>query len=100
MQIAIQLVGLGIVRDQQVGPTIVLVVQKGDAERFGTGIENAAGRSGVFEGPCGGIVEEAASFAAVRFGGAVGFLFAVEAAEDVMLRRPLHVIADEQIENN
>ena len=52
----------------------------------------------VFESSVAAIVEEPAGFAAVGFGRAVGFMLSVEAAEDVVLGRPLHIIADEKIE--
>ena len=44
------------------------------------------------------IVKQPAGVAAVGLGRAVGLLFAVHAAEDVVLGRPLDVVADEQVE--
>ena len=55
-------------------------------------------RRHVFECAVAAIVKQPAGLAAIRFGRAVGLLLAVEAAEDVVLGRPLHVVADEQIE--
>ena len=43
-------------------------------------------------------MEEPAGFAAIRFGSAIGFVLAVEAAEDVVLGGPFDVIADEEVE--
>ena len=96
--IAIELVGLGVVGDEQVGPAVAIVVEHGDAERFRTGVEDAALGGDVFESSVAAIVKEPAGFAAVGFGRAIGFVLAVEAAENVVLGGPLHVIADEEIE--
>ena len=43
-------------------------------------------------------MKEPASFAAIRFGCAIRFIFSVEAAKDVVFGRPVHVIANEEIE--
>ena len=97
-QVAIQLVGLGVVRDEQIRPAVLVVVQHRDAERFRAGIEDAARRRDVLEGAVAAIVKQPAGVAAVGFGRAVRLLLAVEAAEDIVLGRPLDVVADEQIE--
>src|SRR5437870_1051706 len=42
-------------------------------------------------------MEEPASIAAIRFRRAIGFVRAVEAAKNIVLGRPAHIIADEKI---
>src|SRR5262249_249561 len=39
--VAIELVGLGVVGEEQVGPAVVVVVEHGDAERFGSGLSES-----------------------------------------------------------
>ena len=50
------------------------------------------------KGAVAAIAEEPAGVAAIGFGRAVGFVFSVEAAEDVVFGGPANVIADEEIE--
>jgi hypothetical protein len=48
---------LSVVRHQQIGPTALAFIEHGDAERFLTAVENAAGGSDVFEGAVAAIVK-------------------------------------------
>src|SRR5262249_54139187 len=94
--VAVKLVGLRVIGDQKIGPAVVIVVEHGHAQRLGTAFENSAIGGDVFEGSIAAVVEQPASLAAVGFGRTVRFVLAVEATEDVMLGRPLHVVADEE----
>ena len=94
----VQLVRLGVVGHEQVRPAVVVIVEHGDSERFRAGVEDAGVRRDVFERAVAAVVEEPAGLAAIRFRGAVLLLLSVDRAENVQLGRPLHVIADEQIE--
>ena len=96
--IAIELVRLCVVGDEDVRPAVLIVIEQRDTERLRAGVEDAAGRGHVLEGAVAAIAEQPAGLAAVRLRRAVRLLLAVEAAEDVVLGRPLHVVADEQIE--
>ena len=98
MKIAVKLVGLGVVGDEQVGPAILVVVQHGHTERFRTAVEDAAGGCYVFEPAVAAIVEQPAGIAAIGFGRAIRFVCAIEAAKHVVFGRPAHVVADEQIQ--
>ena len=80
------------------GQPSLVVIEQSHAQRFRTAVENAAGGGDIFKRPVAAIVKEPAGGAAIGFGRAIGFVLAVEAAENVVLRRPLHVIADEQVE--
>ena len=97
-QVAIELVGLRVVGDEEVGPAVLVVVEQRDAERLRARVEDAARGGDVLEGAVAAVAEQPAGVAAVRLGRAVGLLLAVEAAEDVVLGRPLDVVADEEIE--
>src|ERR1700721_2291600 len=76
----------------------MIIIEESDAEGFGTGVKNAARGGNVFESAIAAIMKKPAGFAAVGFGSAVGFLLSIQAAENVMLRGPLYIIAYEQIE--
>ena len=58
--VAIELVGLSVVGDDKVRPAVLIVIEQGDAERFRTAVEDAAGRGDVFESAVTAIVEEPA----------------------------------------
>ncbi len=96
--VAIELVGLGVVGHEQIGPAIVVVVEQGDSQRLGTAVEDSARRGDIFERAVAPIVKQPAGGSAIRFRRAVRLVLSVEAAEDVAFRRPLHVVADKKIE--
>ena len=48
-QVAIQLVGLGVVGDEQIGPAVAIIVEDGDAERFAGGVAQAGLLGYIFE---------------------------------------------------
>src|SRR5260221_3322835 len=97
-EIAIELVGLSVIGNEEIGPAVLIEVKHGNAERFGTGVKDSAGGGDVFEGAVAAIVKEPAGFAAIGFRSAIGFIFSVEAAEDVMFGGPVDVVADEEVE--
>jgi hypothetical protein len=76
----------------------VIIVEQRHAERLGTRVENPARGRHVFERTVAAIAEQPARLAAIGFRRAVRLLLAGEAAEDVVLGRPLDVVADEEIE--
>ena len=86
-QVAIELVGLRVVGDQQVGPAVAIVIQQGHAQRFRRAVEDAALRRDIFERAVAAVAEEPAGFAVIGLGRAVGLALAVHAAEDVVRRR-------------
>ncbi len=73
-EIAIQLVGLCVVGDEQVGPTVVVEIEHRHAERFGIAVENAAACRDVFKRAVAAIVKEPGCVAAIGFGRAIGFV--------------------------
>src|SRR5882757_334063 len=97
-QISIQLVRLSVIGDEKIWPAVLIKVEHGHAERFGTGVENSAGRGDVFKSAVAAIVKQPASLAAISFRSAIGFIFSVKAAEDVVFGGPVDVVADEEVE--
>lgn len=96
--VAVELVGLGVVGDEEVEPAVVVEVDDGGAEGFGGRIEEAAGGGGVFKGAVAAIAEEPTGGALVGFRRAVGLVAAVERTVDVVGGRPADVVGDEEIE--
>ena len=96
--VAIELVGLRVVGDDQIRPAVLIVVEHRHAERFRARVEDAARRGDVLERPVAAVAKEPAGVAAVGLGRAIRLLLAVGAAEDVVLGRPLDVVADEEVE--
>src|SRR5271166_1718927 len=96
--VAIELIRLRVVGDKEVGPAVVIFVEQCHAERFRTAVEDSATGGDVFECAVAAIVEEPAGGPPICFGRAVRLVLAVETAEHVRFRRPLHVIADVEIE--
>src|SRR5882724_3643786 len=96
--VAIELVGLRVVGDDEIGPSVLIVVEESDTQGLRTAVKDSAGRCDVFESSVTTIVEEPAGLSAIGFGSAIRFVFAIKAAKHVVLGRPLHVVADEKIE--
>jgi hypothetical protein len=96
--VAIELVRLGVVGHDDVGPAVLVVIQQRNTERLRAGVENSGRRGDVLEGTVAAIAEQPAGFTAVRLWCAVGLLLAVETAEHIPIGRPADVIADEQVQ--
>src|SRR5208282_487556 len=62
--------------------------------------KNTAGGGNVLKRAVATVVVKPTGIPTIRFRRAIGFVFAIQAAEDVRLRGPVHVIADEQIEKS
>jgi hypothetical protein len=56
--IAIQLVGLGIVGHEKVGPPVAVIIQHGHAQRFAGGVANPGRLGNVRESPPSQIVKQ------------------------------------------
>src|SRR5215469_3491033 len=94
----VELVGLGVVGDQNVRPAVGVVVENRDAEAFRGGIVQASLLRRVFELASAQVVPKANRGALVGFGRAVRLVSAVECAVEVGLLGPLHVVGDYEIE--
>ena len=96
--VVVELVGLGVVRDEEIHPAVVVVVQQRDAKRFAGGIKQAGSLRYVFKDSVALVVIEAGALALVRLRRAVGFVLVVERAVLILLDGPFDVVRDEQIE--
>src|SRR5580658_3643174 len=96
--IHIKFVGLRVVRDQDVGPSIVVVIENGDAESLRSRIVKASLLRGVFELAVAEVMPEASRRSLIRFGRAVRLMRTIKRAIEVGLLRPLHIVGDDEIE--
>src|SRR5437764_5919887 len=96
--VAIELVGLSVIRKQEIGPAVVVKIEHGDTESFRRGIAETGFLGNVFKRTVAAIVPEANGNTFVGFRRAVGFILAVEGAIEIGLRRPLDIVADDQVE--
>ena len=96
--VAIELVWLRVVCDEEIEPAVAVVIEQCDAERLVGGIVKTGERGDVFERAVAAIVIERRTLAFVSLRSAVRFVFVVERAVLVRLRRPLDIVADKQIE--
>src|SRR5260370_125788 len=85
-------------RDQNVGLSVIVVIELGDAESFRSGVAETGFLRDVFKRAVAAIVPETNGSSFVGFRSAIGFAFAVEGAIQVSLRRPLDIIGDDEIE--
>jgi hypothetical protein len=97
-RIAVELIGLRVIGDKQVGPAIQVIVEHRHPQRLRAGVEQSRLGCDILESAAAQIAKQPAGGAAVGFRSAVGLLLAVESAAYVLLRRPLYVIAHEQVE--
>src|SRR5207249_2329263 len=93
-----ELVRLRVVRQQDVRPAVVVVIENSYSEALGSRIVEIRFLSGILEFPIPEIVPEPRRRTFVRFRSAVGFSCPVERTEKIALDRPLHVIRNHQIE--
>src|ERR1035437_8768628 len=97
-QVAIELVGLRVVGDEEVWPAIAVEIQQGYAQRFRRAVEDAALGRDIFERAVAAVAEEPAGLAVIGFGRAIRLALAIHAAENVVRRGPLDVVADQEVE--
>src|SRR6185369_8157092 len=96
--VAIELVWLGVVGDEEIHPAVVVVIEQSYAQRFAGGIVYTGFCSDVFKRAVAAIVEQRGTLAFVSLRRAVRFVFRIERAVLVRLYRPVDIVADEQIE--
>ena len=96
--VAIQLVRLRVVGDEQIEPAVGVVIDQGDAERFGRRVIETGAMRDVLERPVPLVPEQRRALAFVGFRRAIGLRLAVERAEQILLDRPVHVVRDEEVE--
>jgi len=72
----------------------------GDTQRLGATVENAAACRNVLEGSVAAVAKKPTRVPAIGLRGAVGFVFAVQTAEDIGVGRPLNIVADKQVQQS
>src|SRR5262249_3899540 len=93
----IKLVRLRVVGDEDVGPTVTVVIDDRHPKRFARRVEESGFFTPVAELPAY-VVIEPRTLALVFLRRAVALVDVVERAEDVGLRRPFDVVAEEEVE--
>ena len=96
--VAVQLVGLRIVGDEQIRPAVAVVIEHRDAQRLAGGIADAGLLGHILELAVAQIVIQLRRRALVGFRRAVRLGRAVERAPQIALGGPLHVVGDEQVQ--
>src|SRR2546423_358377 len=96
--IQVELVGLSVIGDDNVGPAVFVVIQNRDSEAFRSWISQASFLRRVFKAAIAEVVPEAHRGAFVGLGGAIGFVCAIDSTVKIALLAPLHVIGDYQVE--
>src|SRR6202165_849224 len=96
--VAIKLVWLGIIRKQEIGPAVIVVIEHGNAESFRSWVAETGFLRHFFKRAVAAIVPETDRCAFVRFRRAIRFAFAVKGAIQVGLGRPLDIVADDEVE--
>ena len=96
--VLIEFVGLRVVRLKNVRPAIAVVIKDAHTEGFASVILNPRNAGDIEKGAVATVCKEFARLSSVRFGGAIGFVRAVQRAENIVLDAPLHIVGDVDIE--
>src|ERR1019366_3499410 len=96
--VAVELVGLRVVGDEEVGPAVAVVVEEGDAQGLTGGVSEAGPLGDIFELAVAQIVVELRRCPLVGLGGAVGFGGPIERAPEIAFLGPADIVGHEQIE--
>src|SRR5580698_1481204 len=95
--IEVKLIGLRVVGDQDVRPSVVVVIENRDAQSLRRRIVKPGLLRGVFELAVAQVMPEARRRSLVRFGRAVRLVRAIERAIEIGLLRPLHIVRNHEI---
>src|SRR5262249_3164620 len=98
--IAIKLVGLSVVGDQEVGPAVLVVIEHGHTQRFRAAVKNPGRCCDIFKSAIPPIMKQPAGLPDVCLRRTVGLPLSIQAAEYIVLTRPLDVVADEKIQQS
>ena len=96
--VPVQLVRLGVVRLEDVGPTVGVIVEDGDAERLGGRIVDARAHADVLEGAVSPVAVQDGRLPLVGLRRAVALGGPVHRAPQVLVDRPLDVVRHEEVE--
>ena len=96
--VLIEFIGLCVVRLEDVREAIGIVVEDANTERFARVVLNPCDTGDIGEGAVAPISEEFAGLTCVGFGGAVGFIDAVEGTEQIVFDAPFDIVGDVDIQ--
>ena len=96
--VSIEFVWLGVIRDKQIHPAVVVIIEQSDTECLACRVVYARLCSDVLERAVAAIVKQRRALAFVGLRGAVRLVLAVERAVLIGLHGPLNVVADKKIE--
>jgi hypothetical protein len=92
--IVVKLVGLGIVGNEQVHPSVVVVIEQRHTKGFTRRIVKTGLLGYIFEGPIAFVVKKRGALALIGLRSAVGFVLSVERAVLVRSDRPRNVVSN------
>ena len=96
--VVVELVGFGVVGDEQIQPAVIVIIQQRNAECLAGGIVETSSLGHVLKRSISLIVEKGRALTFISLRRAVGLVFVVERAVLIGLNRPLDVVSDEQIQ--
>ena len=96
--ILVELVRLGVVGHEEIGPGVRVEVDQREPERLGPRVLEPGLLGGVLEDAAGKAAVEPQALALVGLRRAVGLALPVERAEEILLDRPADVVGDHQVE--
>ena len=96
--VLIEFIGLRVVRFKDVWPTVAVVIKNAHAEGFAGVILNPCDTGDIEKGAIASVCKEFARLSGVRFGSAIGFVRAIQRAENISFDAPRHIIRDVKIE--
>ena len=96
--VLIEFIGLRVVRLKDVWPTVAVVIKDAHAEGFAGVILNPSDAGDIEKRAIASVSKEFAGLPGVRFGGAIGFVRAIQRAENIGFDAPLHIVRDIEIE--
>ena len=92
--VAIEFVRLRVVREQQIRPAVIVVIENGHAQRFRSRVTQAGFLRHVLKRAVSPVVPKSHGRAFVRFRRAIGFTLSIQRAVEVCFGRPLHIVCD------
>ena len=96
--VVVELVGLSIVADEEVEPSVVVIVKERDTQRLAGGIVESRASGYILERSISFVMEKRRTLAFIPLRSAVGLILVVEGAILVSLNRPVDVVGDEKIQ--
>src|SRR5262249_41618322 len=96
--VVVELVGLRVIGEEKIRPTVVIVVEQRDAHRFGRWLAESCLLRYILERSIAAVVPQPGGCAFVRFRRAIRLALAIERTVQIVFHGPLNVVSDDQIE--